>query len=74
MSKKQEEKLLNIVRNGISDTNTRLDRLTQEISDNNIKWNNLSIETWQEINKKFKEINKKLKNDKQQHGNEIAEL
>ena len=45
MSKKQEEKLLNIVRNGISDTNTRLDRLTQEISDNNIKLNNLSIET-----------------------------
>ena len=74
MSKKQEEKLLNIVRNGISDTNTRLDRLTQEISDNNIKWNNLSIETWQEINKKFKEINKKLKNDKQQHGNKIDEL
>ena len=36
---------------------------------------NLSIETSQEItNKKFKEISKKLKNDKQQHSNEIDEL
>ena len=84
MFKEQEEKLLNIVRNGISDTNARLDRLTQEISDNNIKLNDLSketddlklsIETSQEItDEKFKEINKKLNNDKQQHGNEIDEL
>ena len=84
MFKEQEEKLLNIVRNGISDTNARLDRLTQEISDNNIKLNDLSketddlklsIETSQEItDEKFKEINKKLKNDKQQHVNEIDEL
>ena len=84
MFKEQEEKLLNIVRNGISGTNARLDRLTQEISDNNIKLNDLSketddlklsIETSQEItDEKFKEINKKLKNDKQQHGNEIDEL
>ena len=84
MFKEQEEKLLNIVRNGISDTNARLDRLTQEISDNNIKLNDLSketddlklsIETSQEItDEKFKEINKKLKNDKQQHGNKIDEL
>ena len=82
MSKKQE-KLLDIVRNGISDTNMHLHRLTQEIGDNNIKLNDLSketddpklsIETWQEINKKFKGIKKKLKNDKQQHGNEIDEL
>ena len=76
---------MNIVRNGISDTNARLDRLTQEISDNNnIKLNDLSketddlklsIETSQEItDEKFKEINKKLNNDKQQHGNEIDEL
>ena len=82
--KEQEEKLLNIVRNGISDTNAYLDRLTQEISDNNIKLNDLSketddlklsIETSQEItDEKFKEINKKLKNDKQQHVNEIDEL
>ena len=53
-------------------------------SDNNIKLNNLSketdnlklkIETSQEsIDGKFKGINKKLKNDKQQHGNEIDEL
>ena len=84
MFKEQEEKLLNIVRNGISDTNARLDRLTQEISDNNVKLNDLSketdvfklsIEISQEITgKKFKEINKKLKNDKQQHGNKIDEL
>ena len=44
MSKKQE-KLLDIVRNGISDTNTHLHRLTQEIGDNNIKLNDLSKET-----------------------------
>ena len=83
MFKEQEEKLLNIVRNGISDPNMRLDRLTQETSDNNIKLNDLSketdnlklsIEILQQItNEKFKEINKKLKNDKQ-HVNEIDEL
>ena len=75
---------MNIVRNGISDTNACLDQLTQEVSDNNIKLNDssketddlkLSIETSQEINdEKFKEINRKLKNDKQQHGHEIDEL
>ena len=61
-----------------------MDQLTQEISDNNVKLNDLSketdvlklsIEISKEItDKKFKEINKKLKNDKQQHGNEIDEL
>ena len=66
MFKEQEEKLLNFVRNGISDTNARFDQLTQEMSDNNIKLNDLSketdgltlsIETSQEItNEKFKEI------------------
>ena len=71
MFKEQEEKLLNIVRNGISDTSMYLDWLTQEISDSNIKLNDLSketddlklsIETSQEItDEKFKEINKKLK-------------
>ena len=86
MFREQEEKLLDIVRNGISDTNTnaRLDRLTQEISDNNIKLMalsketddlKLSLETSQEItDNKFKKINHKLKNDKQQHGNEIDEI
>ena len=81
MFKEQEEKLLNIVRNGISDIN--LDRLTQEISDNKIKLNDFSketddlkfIETSQEItDERFKEINKKLNIDKQQHGNETDEL
>ena len=35
--KEQERKPLNIFRNGISNTNVRLDLLIQEISDNNIK-------------------------------------
>ena len=75
---------MNIVRNGISNTKARLDWLSQEISDNNIKLNalrketddlKLSLETSQEIsNNKVKEINNKLKNHKQQHVNEIDEL
>ena len=75
---------MNIVRNGISNTKARLDWLSQEISDNNIKLNalrketddlKLSLETSQEIsNNKVKEINSKLKNHKQQHVNEIDEL
>ena len=43
--KEGEEKLLNIVRNGISDTKTCLDRLAQEISNKNIKLNALRKET-----------------------------
>ena len=84
MFKEQEEKLLNIVRNGIPDTNAPLDWLTREISDNNIKLNELSketdylklsIETSQEITEeKFKKMNKNLTNDKQQHDNKIDEL
>ena len=75
---------MNIVRNGISNTKARLDWLSQEISDNNIKLNalrketddlKLSLETSQEIsNNKVKEINNKIKNHKQQHVNEIDEL
>ena len=75
---------MNIVRNGISNTKARLDWLSQEISDSNIKLNalrketddlKLSLETSQEIsNNKVKEINNKLKNHKQQHVNEIDEL
>ena len=75
---------MNIVRNGISNTKARLDWLSQEISDNNIKLNalrketddlKLSLETSQEIsNNKVKEINNKLKNHKQQHVNEIDYL
>ena len=45
MFREQEEKLSNIVRNGISDTKVRLDWLTQKISDSNIKLNALSKET-----------------------------
>ena len=59
--------------NGISDINARLDRLIEEISDNNIKLNDLSKEIWARgkyknikdiFDKKFKEINNKLKNNK----------
>ena len=59
--------------NGISDINARLDRLIEEISDNNIKLNDLSKEIWAQgkykniqwiSDKKFKEINNKLKNNK----------
>ena len=84
MFREQEEKLLNIVRKDISGTKAHLDLLTQERIDNNIKVNalsketddlKLSLETSQEIaGNKFKEINHMLKNDKQQHGNEIDEL
>ena len=45
MLKEQEEKLLNIVRNGISGTNAHLERLIQEISDHNIRLNDLNKET-----------------------------
>ena len=45
MLREQEEKILDIVRNGISHTNACLDWLTQEISDNNIKINALSKDT-----------------------------
>ena len=81
MFREQEGKLLDIVRYFISDTNACLDRLKQEIND--IKLNalsketddlKLSLETSQEItDNEFKEISHKLKNDKQQHGNEIDE-
>ena len=84
MFKEQEEKLLNIVRNGISDTKACFDQLTQELSDNNIKVIalsketddlKLSLESSQEItDNNFKEINNKLKNNKQQHSNEIDKL
>ena len=58
MFREQEKKLLDLVRNGISDTSALMDRLTQEISDDNIKLNalskkrddlKLSLETSQEI-------------------------
>ena len=54
----KKKKLLDLVRNGISDTSALMDRLTQEISDDNIKLNalskkrddlKLSLETSQEI-------------------------
>ena len=84
MFKEQEEELLNIARNGISDTNAfglvnarnkwynniKLNALSKETDD--LK---LSIETSQEItSNKFKKIDIKPKNDKQQHGNEIDEI
>ena len=54
----------------ISDNNIKLKDLSKETDE--LK---LSIETSQEItDETFKEINKKLKNDKRQRGNEIDEL
>ena len=44
MFKEQKEKPFNIVRNGISDTKARLDWLTQEIGNKNMKLNALSKE------------------------------
>ena len=74
MFKEKGQKLLNIVRNGISDTNAHLDWLKQIIKLNELSKETddlkLNKETSIEINNKnFKERNKKLRNDKQQHGN-----
>ena len=74
MFKEKVQKLLNIVRNGISDTNAHLDWLKQIIKLNELSKETddlkLNKETSIEINNKnFKERNKKLRNDKQQHGN-----
>ena len=74
MFKEKGQKLLNIVRNGISDTNAHLDWLKQIIKLNELRKETddlkLNKETSIEINNKnFKERNKKLRNDKQQHGN-----
>ena len=74
MFKEKGQKLLNIVRNGISDTNAHLDWLKQIIKLNDLRKETddlkLNKETSIEINNKnFKERNKKLRNDKQQHGN-----
>lgn len=54
MFKEQEEKLLNIVRNGISGTNAHLERLIQEISDHNIRLNDLNKEI--ETSAKYRNI------------------
>ena len=71
MFKEKGQKLLNIVRNGISDTNAHLDWLKQIIKLNELSKETDDLkpnkETSIEINNKnFKEINKKLRNDKQQ--------
>ena len=42
---KQEQKILDIVQCGVADTNSRIDRLTQEIKDNNIRLDVLRNET-----------------------------
>ena len=46
---------MNIVRNGISETNAHLVWLTQEISDNSIKLNDLSKET-DDLQAKYRNI------------------
>ena len=70
--REQEKKLLNFLRNSISETKLRQNWVTQVISDNNISLKassketdgrKLNLETSQEItNNKLKEINHKLKN------------
>ena len=42
---KQEQKILDIVQRGAADTNSRIDRLTQEIKDNNTRLDVLRKET-----------------------------
>ena len=42
---KQEQKVLDIVQRGAADTNSRIDRLTQEIKDNNTRLDVLIKET-----------------------------
>ena len=66
---KQEQKILDIVQRGAADTNSRIDRLTQEIKDNNTRLDvlrketdelKLSVEVSQEITgKKLKKLKAK---------------
>ena len=66
---KQEQKVLDIVQRGAADTNSRIDRLTQEIKDNNTRLDvlrkeadelKLSVETSQEMmEKKLKKLKAK---------------
>ena len=73
---KQEQKILDIVQCGVADTNSQIDRLTQEIKDNNIRLDmlrnetdelKLSVEASQEMmGKKFEKAEGKVKSCKLQ--------
>ena len=81
---KQEQKILDIVQRGAADANSRIDRLTQEIKDNNTRLHvlrketdelKLSVEASQEMmEKKFDKAEGKLKPYKLQHYKDINEL
>ena len=81
---KQEQKILDIVQRGAADANSRIDRLTQEIKDNNTRLHvlrketdelKLSVEASQEMmEKKFDKAEGKLKPYKLQHDKDINEL
>ena len=84
MFKAQEETIRKIVSSCNSDTIMRLDRLSEEIQDNNERLEKLnketvdlkiSLETSQEIfEKKFQKVNDNLSKHKQKHKEDINEL
>ena len=84
MFKAQEETIRKIVSSCNSDTIMRLDRLSEEIQDNNERLEKLnketvdlkiSLETFQEIfEKKFQKVNDNLSKQKQKHKEDINEL
>ena len=84
MFKVQEETIRKIVSSCNSDTIMRLDRLSEEIQDNNERLEKLnketvdlkiSLETSQEIfEKKFQKVNDNLSKQKQKHKEDINEL
>ena len=84
MFKAQEETIRKIASSCYSDTIVRLDRLSEEIQDNNERLEKLnketvdlkiSLETSQEIfKKKFQKVNDNLSKHKQKHKEDINEL
>ena len=84
MFKAQEETIRKIVSSCNSDTIVRLDKLSEEIQDNNEKLEKLnketldlkiSLETSQEIfEKKFHKVDDNLSKQKQKHKEDISEL
>ena len=84
MFKAQEETIRKIVSSCNSDTIVRLDRLSEEIQDNNERLEKLnketvdlkiSLETSQEIlEKKFRKVDDNLSKQKQKHKEDINEL
>ena len=81
---KQEQKVLGIVQCGPADGNSRIDRLTQEIKENNTRLDvlrketdelKLNLEVSQEMmERKFEKAEGKVKSYKLQHDKDINEL